>query len=209
MRTKKSPLSIRILYWLTNIAFGLIFLITTVVFFLNLFLMTGLFTEEIQLRVQMPVAIEVVEKGSLDLQGDDLTVRIEEAYGKLHFVDTPFYIYKIVARILFLVMLMALFMTWKFRLFMKNLKNGLLFEIQNINNLKHIAYGIVGLWLLTRIYMQLLYSAVVKNIEFATINIGNDVSDFDDVLVVALFLWVLAHVFIKGLEMKEEQELTV
>lgn len=209
MKTQKAPLSIRILYWLTQISFWLIAALTAVVFLLNILFLTDLFTENIQLRIQMPVSIEVNEKGDLKLFDRDLNVRIEEAYGKLHFVDTPIKITKIVARILMLVITIALFITWKFRKFVTNLKNGLLFEIQNINNLKHIAYSIVLLWLITRIYMEVLYRTVVKNLEFTSISIGHEVSDFDDVLVIALFLWVLAHVFIKGLEMKVEQDLTV
>ncbi len=209
METKKSPLSIRILYWLTNITFWLMILITAVVLIVNVILLTDVFSEDTQLRIQMPVPVEVVEDGNFSIPGSSLTVRIEEAYGKLYFVDTPIFITKTVARILLVVIGLGLFITWKFKLFITNLKNGLLFEIQNINNLKHMAYAIVGLWLVTRIYMGILYRIVVSRLDFDSIIIGDQVNDFDDMLIVALILWVLSHVFIKGVEMKKEQELTI
>ena len=209
MTTRKSPLSIRILYWMTNIAFWIITLVGFAVLLLNFVLLTDVFTEDIQLRVKMPVSVEVVEDGSLTLRDSELTVRIEEAHGKLHFVDTPIFITRIVAKILLVVLGFAVFITWKLKEFITNLKNGLLFEIQNINNLKHIAYAIVGLWLVTRIYMGVLFQTVVSHMKFNTIRIGSEVSDFDDILIVALILWALAHVFLKGLEMKSEQELTI
>lgn len=209
METIKSPLSIRILFWLTNIAYWLMILISGVVLIFNIVFLTDFFSEDIQLRIQMPVPIEVVEDGKIYTSDSDLTVRIEEANGKLYFVDTPIRITKAVARVLFFIMLLALFITWKFKKFITNLKNGEFFEVDNINNLKHIAYGIVGLWLFTRIYMEVIYRMLVKFMEFESIIIGSDVNDNDDVLLLALGLWVLAHVFAKGVEMKKEQELTI
>lgn len=184
-------------------------LVSGAVLIFNIIFLTDFFSEDIQLRIQMPVPIEVVEDGNISIIDSDLTVRIEEAYGKLYFVDTPIKITKAVARVLFFIMLIALFITWKFKNFITNLKNGELFEIDNINNLKHIAYGIVGLWLLTRIYMEVIYRMLVKYMEFESIIIGSEVYDNDGVLILALALWALAHVFAKGVEMKKEQELTI
>jgi len=205
----KTPLSIQIIYWLANIAFWLMVLIATVLFILNLIFLTDVFTDTIQLRIQMPVPIEVVEEGKLFLSDAVQTVRIEEAYGKLYLVDTPFYITKMVTRVLFIVVLLGLFMTWRFKQFITNIKKGLLFESENIKNLKQIAYGLLALWLSTKIYMEVIYRALIKYLDFDSIIIGEYVNNYNGLLIFSIALWALAHVFVKGLEMKEEQNLTI
>lgn len=209
MKTQKTPWSIKILYWFTQFAFWMTSIITVVVILANLVLLTDIFTEPIQLRISMPVPIEVLESGVLHLENSDLPVRIEQAYGKLHFVDTPIYITRMVVKLMLVVILIGWFITFKFRKFMRNLKNGLLFEIENINNLKHISYGLVALFVFSRFYMGMLKIMMEKQLEFSTIKIGGDAYNTDVIIEIALLLWVLAHVFVKGIEMKNEQELTI
>jgi hypothetical protein len=209
MKLNKSPLSIRILYWLTNIAFWVLITVSSVVLFANLVFLTNIISEEFGLTIHMPVPIEVLEEGSLSFQNSALTVQIEEAYGKLYIKNAPMSLTKAVAGALLIAVLFGLFITWKFKLFITNLRNGLLFEIQNINNLKHIAYGLIGLWLFTRIYMVVLYQMIVRIIDFESIVIKSNINEYDGAVVAALILWSLAHVFVKGLEMKNEQELTI
>ncbi len=209
MKTQKAPLSIKILHWLTSFVFWVMTFFTIVIVLVNLVLLTNIFTEPIQLRIEMPVPIEVIEGGVLHLESADLPVRIEEAYGKLYFVDTPIYITRIVAKLMLLAILIGWFITWKFRKFTRNLRHGLLFEIDNINNLKHAAYGLAGLFVFSRVYMGILKSMLEKQLDFESIIIGGEAYNTDSIILFALLLWVLAHVFVKGIEMKEEQELTI
>ena len=204
----KSPLSIRILYWFTNFIFWLILFVTTAVFVANLIFLTNI-NETFQLRIQMPVSIEVVEDGSMFLPTGDESVRIEEAFGKLHLVDTPFVISKMITRVLFVILLLSLFMVWRFKQLITNLKNGLFFVKENVLGIKQIAYGLLALWVTTRVYMEILYHMLVKHIEFESIIIGNQRADYDFMVQLALVLWVMAHVFGKGIEMKVEQDLTI
>ena len=205
----KSPLSIRILYWLTNIIFWLMILIATVVFVANLIFLTDLNEINFQLRIQMPVPIEVVESGTMYLDDGEHAVRIEDAYGKLHLVDTPFFITKIIARILFVVLMLGLFMTWRFKQLVTNLKTGLFFVKENVLGIKQIAYGLLALWITTRIYMEVLNHAIVKHLDFESIIIGNQPADFDFMIQLALGLWVMAHVFGKGIELRDYKDLTI
>ena len=209
MEKQKTPLSIKILFWLSNISFWIMSVITVVVFVANAIILLGNYTHEIQMRISMPVPIEVVETGVLHLDNGDLDVRIENAYGRIHFVDTPMYITKRVIQMLLFVMLIGWFITWKFRNFMKNIRNGFYFEIENINNLKHVSYGLVILFVMTRLYMGILKVVMEKNLEFSSIKVGGDMYDTDAIIYVALLLWVLAHIFVKGIELKQEQELTI
>jgi DUF2975 family protein len=205
----KTPLSIRILYWLTNIVFVLMILLTSIVFITNLIFLTDLFTEDIQLRIQMPVPFEVVENGKMNLINSTETVRIEEAYGKLYLVDTPFFITKIVARILFVMLLLGLFMMWRFKQLMTNLKNGLFFVKENVLGIKQIAYGLLTLWISTRVYMEIINHLFVKHLEFESIIVGSHRFDVDFIIQLALGLWVMAHVFGKGIELRDYKDLTI
>lgn len=205
----KAPLSIRILYWLTNIVFWLMILVATAIFVFNLVLLTDIFGEDVQLRVKMPVPIEVVEDGSVSLPNGELTVRIEEAYGNLYLVDTPIFVTRIVARILFVMIMLGLYMIWRFKQFIGNIKNGVVFETENINNLKQIAYGLLALWITIKIYMEVVYQTFVKYLDFDSIIIGHQRYEMNNTLLAALALWALAHILMKGVEMKKEQELTI
>jgi len=48
-----------------------------------------------------------------------------------------------------------------------------------------------------------------KNMNFDTIEFTSDVSTYPVILLVALFIWVLSHIFIKGCELHDEHELTI
>lgn len=206
---QKAPISVRIIYILSLIVFWILIVATSVSFIGNILLETNIIGDEFQLRVQLPITFDVVETGEAKIGHSYNDIRIEEASGKMHIVDTPQYFSKMVLRILFGVLLLVLFMTWKFKLFITNIKNGTIFETSNINNLKHISYGIMVLFLLTKVYEEILYHTLVKFIEFDSLTISGGRADRSDMIIAALLLWVLAHVFMKGVEMKNEQNLTI
>ncbi|RLD20769.1 MAG: hypothetical protein DRI71_09950 [Bacteroidetes bacterium] len=206
---KKAPISVRIIHVLSVIVFWILVVITAASFVFNILLQTNAIGGDFQLRIALPVTFEVEEVGKAQLFDTINDVRIEEATGQLHIVNTPVRFSKIVLRILFAVVAIVLFMTWKFKMFITNIKDGLIFDASNINNLKHIAYGILILWLLTKVYMEVFYHTFVKFVEFHSVTLANDVTNENNMIVIALLLWVLAHIFMKGVEMKKEQDLTV
>jgi hypothetical protein len=207
MKTKNTPWSIKILYWLTSFSFWILSALMIGVILLNLNFWPHVFENE--MRISMPVPIEVLEEGILHLEDSDLIVKIDKAYGKLHFLAAPTYVVKMVLRTFLIIVLIGWFIAWKFRKFMINLKEGLLFEIENINNLKHISYALIVLFILSRVYVGVLTTMMKPQLEFSSIKIGGEALNTDIIIEFALLLWVLAHVFVKGVEMKEEHELTI
>ena len=205
----KAPISVKIIYILTQIVFWLLIVVTAAVFIFNILVETGVIGDDFQLRVKLPVTFNVNETGYVDLYGETSDIRIEEATGQMHVVDTPLRFSRMVLRVLFGVVLLALFMTWKFKLFITNIRNGIIFQVENINNLKHISYGLLSLWLMMKVYLAILYYTVGKRIELNSISVDNQLPDNSGLLIAALLLWVLAHIFMKGVEMKEEQKLTI
>ena len=104
---------------------------------------------------------------------------------------------------------MFFYLVWVFKKFITNVKNGSTFNIENIKILKKLAYGLVTLWVFTIIYMKIFYYYIGTRVEFENIRISSDTNNYGGLLIVALMIWVLAHIFIKGLELQEEKDLTI
>jgi hypothetical protein len=210
MKTIKIPLSIRLIYWFTNITLGLLSLVFIVAIVFNVLLYTDFFGNDVQLHTQLPVKVDFLEIGNLHLNDKDIKVELVEATTKIHFFNTPTFIAKKIGIILLIVVLVIGYITWIFKRFIVNVKNGIIFTIDNIKLLKKLAYGIIGFWIFTLVYSQLFYYYIAKNLEFKNVRIAsNDVSVDSDMLFVALIIWVLAHIFIKGVQLQQEKDLTI
>jgi len=209
MKTKKAPLSIRIMLWLTNISVGLLMLIAIFSILINILLHTGFIGDDIQLHTQFPVKVDFEEIGTLIMNDQTINVKLVDAYTKIHFIDTPVFIAKKVAIVLSLVVLGVLYIMVLFRKFIKNVKNGLTFKISNVKILKKISYSIVVFWFFTEVYMHIYYYYIATRVEFENIKFSTDVDNYSGILLLALVIWVLAHIFIKGLEIQEENDLTI
>lgn len=75
--------------------------------------------------------------------------------------------------------------------------------------LQKLAYTLVALWLFTVIYMRLAYYYIAKNLEFESVLITDEIPNYTGILFAVLFIWVLAHIFITGVKLQEEQDLTI
>ena len=71
-KKKKSPLSIRIIYWLTTIVFGLFIALSIAVIVFNVLLYTDFFGNNLQLHTRMPVEASFMEIGNLNLNNTKL-----------------------------------------------------------------------------------------------------------------------------------------
>ena len=205
----KTPLSIRIIYWFSTIVLGLITIVFLGTIVFNILLYTDFFGNDMQLHTALPVKVDFLEKGNLFLNGQDVEVELVEASTRIHFFNTPDFITKKVGIALLFVVLFGFSLTWLFRTFIQNVKDGETFTVKNITLLQKLAYTLVGLWLFTVIYMRLAYYYIAKNLEFEQVRITDDIPNYSGILVAALFIWVLAHIFITGLKLQEEKDLTI
>jgi len=206
---QKTPLSIKIIYWLTNFSFAILSLVLFATIALNILLYTTSFGDDFQLHTRFPAKVDFLEIGNLHINNQDIEVELVEATAKIHFIDTPKYISKRVAFLLLLVVSGAGYLTWVFRSFIKNVKNGIIFTIKNISLLKRMSYIIVTFWFFTYIYMRIFYYQISRNVEFKNIRIREEMDDNSGILIVALLIWVLAHIFISGLRLQKENDLTI
>ena len=164
--------------------------------------------EDLQLHVEMPVEVNFEEIGDAYFKGQKIDVEIVEAVGKVHFIDTPPKLARRLAIPLFIVPCLF-WLVYLFHRFMRNVSEGRIFEKRNFELLRMLGYSLMGLWLIMVVSMQIFKYTVVNNFTFDQIEITDTSRWFGGVLVGGLFTLVLAHVFLKGRELEEENELTV
>ena len=75
--------------------------------------------------------------------------------------------------------------------------------------LKRIAYALVGIWGFIAFYAHFQYFFVVNNLEFSSLETTGEVQTYPVILLVALFIWVLSHIFMKGCELQEDNNYTI
>ena len=211
METSKKPLSIKIIYWITNITFWIFIAMAVLGTAVVTALMFDAFSDDLQLNVGMPVSINILEKGTLDLDISSkyIDVQFTEMNGKLHFIDTPAALGRIYGTFMLIMLATSLYIFITFRKFINNVYKGKYFDIDNIALLKRIAYTMAGGWVFTAFYGYFQYFYIATNMQFNSIEITSDVQTYPVILLGALFIWVLSHIFMKGCELQDEQSLTV
>ncbi len=208
METTKKPLSIRIIYWATTIIFWIFVAAAAVGMVFGMLMLFG-YMDETQLHVGVPVAINIVEEGIVDLFYNQVKVEFVEMYGKVHFIDTPVFIAQIYSVFMMIMMGIFFFIFLTFKMFIVNVYRGLYFESRNIALLKRIAYALVGVWGFTAFYAYFQYYFLMQHLELSSISVQGDIQTYPVILLGALFLWVLSHVFMKGSELQEESNYTI
>jgi hypothetical protein len=158
----------------------------------------------------MDLPVEVGgDAGTLTYDNEQYKVVLSEAVGHIGVQNAPksIMLWGMLALLFFGVLVFAF--SWIFRRFMVNVRNGSTFSTANMKALKHMAYLIASLWALRLVYYKILYYKLVGNLQFEHIKFNNDFDYQFMILIPALFLWVLSHIFTKGAELEQELKLTV
>ena len=98
-----------------------------------------------------------------------------------------------------------------FKKFMNKINDGHYFNRDTIKNIRHISYLLFSVWLI-----KLLSSTLLNFISFDLIHM-NPMSEFHiannfpsmAILLSAMIFWILSHVFLHGVRLEEENELTI
>ena len=210
MDNLKKPLSIKIIYWFTNITFW-IYISVSVVTFAFVAALFIFNTETLELHVGVPVVVNILETGTLDLNivSNYVDVEFVEMTGKVHFHKTPPEVAKVYALFIFIIFILSIYIFVIFRRFINNVYSGNYFDYKNISLLKRISYTLVIIWLFTVFYGYFQYFFLVINMKFNTIELTSDVKTYPIILLVALIIWVLSHIFAVGSKLEEENKLIV
>ena len=206
---KKSPLSIRIIYILTSIVYYLSALVAVLGVILAFAILFGLLDDDLQLHIDMPVEVNIEEVGSAYFKGQKMDVQIVDAIGKVHLIDTPSGLARRLA-IPMLIAFPALFwLIFLLHRFMRNVSEGRIFIKRNFQLLRMLGYSMAGLWLVTVVYMQILKHTIIHSFTFQQIEITDSNRWFAGLFMGALFTLALSHIFLKGMQLEEEKELTI
>jgi hypothetical protein len=206
---QKTPLSIQIIYVLTSIVYYLTIITSSfgIIFAIGLFF--GLWGDDLNLHSQMPFEANVLETGTAMYWGQNIQLELVEASGKFHYIDTPLIVARTNAVAMFGIFPLIFFVVFLFHRFIRNVSEGKIFDAQNFYLLRKLSYVLAGMWLFTIFYFQLLQRAVFSELSFENLEFSNSGGWYSGLIMAALFTWVLSHIFLKGLELKEENELTI
>lgn len=209
MKKTKSPLSIRVIYWIANIILGLLFLVGLAVVAFNVLLFTSFFGDDLQLHVQLPIKVNFLEQGDLFIRNTAIKVELVNATSQIHFFNTPLFIARIFGSAMLIAYGFITYLVFTFRQFVTNVKNNKLFESSNIELLRNIAYGLLIFWIFSIVYSRFVYHYIAKSMVFQQVEVTGDYSNFPGLLLLALFMWVLSHIFLVGVRLREEHDLTI
>ena len=209
MNKNKKPLSIRIIYRVTEVVFWLFLLVLVLSVGLNIAFFSEAFGDKMQLHIALPVKVNYTEKGTMDVFGQPQEIEFVEGLGKIHLIDTNPDMAKVFGVAMLMVVIITMYIFVNFRRFIGNVYRGYIFEPFNIQMLKNMAYGLVAFWAFDLIYKAVFYYLFVRNMKFEHLEITGEFSSNWVLLLVALFLWMLSHIFLMGVKLQKEQELTV
>jgi len=210
MKSNTSPLSIKIIYYLTQFAYWMAMLGSAFVLLFFIGHLTGLIHGDTDTALDIPVRVDLLESGTLEAYGQQYQVVLKDASGTFEFSGLP---KPVVAMVLLLTLgLVALGITAIvfFRKFIKNVYRGFYFTAENIGYLKKMAYTLMAIWFYILVVSNVASGFAMSTMDFEHIKFtGIKTDNSSSVLFAALFLWVLSHIFSQGLQLKTENELTV
>ena len=209
MKSKNNPLSIKIIYYLTQFTFWVTILGAVLMLFFFTGNVTGLFSEDTETGLDVPVRLNVEETGTFTAYGKTYDVKIQDARGRFEFTGLPRKVYGFILVSVVILLAMLLAAIWYFRKFIINVYRGIYFDPSNISYLKRMAYSLFIIWCYLLVVSNISAGFIMSTTEFESISFAGTKSDSSAILFGALFIWVLSHIFSKGMQLEQEQELTI
>jgi len=204
METKKAPLSIRVIYWITNVLFWIVMFLSFTLIASNILLFSGVIKGNKLSNKDVEVKVNISNAKKSQMNNLDLKLKFVNTANFLDFINPNDFFAKKVAPLLLIYFLVSTYLIWIIRKFLKNVNKGETFTIENIGLLKRISYVLVCYWILLFVSTQLARYYITGHLEIYKNFLFNNLILWD-----ALFLWVLAHIFITGLKLKQEKDLTI
>ena len=206
---KKVPLSIRIIYILTSIVYYLTIITSSFGIIFAIGLLSGFWGDNLQLHTQMPFEANFIETGTAMYWGQEVQIELVEISGKFHYIDTPQIVARTNAIPMFIIFPLMFLIVFLFHRFIRNVSEGKIFEASNFYLLRKLSYILTGMWFFTVFYFHLLQRVIFREVKFDNIEFSMSGGWYLGLILAALFTWVLSHIFLKGLELQTENELTI
>lgn len=204
----KNPLSFRILYLVTRLSYWGSLILVIIVIIAGIVMLT---LDPQKMRIGFPGHItlenEVIYLGS----SDNIPIPVKFNSDSIQ-VPVKYLSNSTVALLLLIwtvILTGIVFITRSFNQFIRNVINGKTFHNSSITYLKRAALGLVALELLDVIYEFFGQFIIRSNFDLGDIKNTFNLSFPSTPIILALALWVLAHIFTKGKELEDEQKLIV
>lgn len=210
--------SIKLLYLVSRLAFGLSILFSLILSFI---LIVGIAGCELPINENVKASEFVYEnENSIHRDQPNLatikTIKSNTSLKKKltlkyqHFHRSPIVKKLVVLFSTLLLLSIMVLSTYNAKEFMRAINRGEFFERKTIIKLKIISYLLMSGWLIS-----LISSSVIKFFwvnetvnPITKIHLSSHTPSIE-LLIIALILWVLSHVFMQGAILKEEGELTI
>ncbi len=192
-------------------------LVLQIVWYLQLLFLFALMLVSLLIFIDSPIVDQYKLKGfrvqfqqiNLDKSVQNSTVYLSNGEGRLHNQKTndKFIFYRILS-VFVDAFLYTLIVFWLKKIF-KSLETGNFFIRKNGIYIKKIAYAVIGITLLPALIDYFVNLQLVDVLKIEGVIFKARLSfDFRS-LFLALLIFVIAKVFIKGAEIKEENDLTI
>lgn len=174
-------------------------------------------------EISMVVAEDIIDSSNSVMISPEVNTIIESEkanFSKFGMNKAPEYLVfnqlpigsKLVVLVYLTAMLfMVVFSIWFFKNFMQSINYGDYFQKETIINLRRLSYLLLGVWGVNFIYEIIISSLWSVQVSSGLLDDWSVIVDVPSisVLIFALVLWVISHVFIYGAELKEENNLTI
>jgi hypothetical protein len=209
MKTKKPSFSIRLIDSLSHFIFWFFAVVSAIFVLFTLVNIMGLVPSSVDVGVELPTNFTVYEQGTFTYSNTQTAVEIKEASGVITFKSMPRFLSVGISVGVLPLMLALLYILWLFKGFTRSVKLGEIFDISNIKRFKLIAYSVTAVWVYLQLVSTIYNLVVVPKFNFDGVEFGYSNGSFGEMLLFALFLWVLSHIFEKGAEIETDNQLTI
>lgn len=151
-----------------------------------------------------------IELGDVYIQDNtEHNVTITHGEGRLYIDDYQqnIVIYRIIGA--FIELIISMYIIYILSKIFRNLKTENFFVRENGLLLRKIAFAIIGISLFLSIYEYVISNYIHRNILIEHIVLKRNIELDTRTIIFGLMIFVIAKIFIKGTEIKEEQDLTI
>jgi hypothetical protein len=209
---QKAPLKIRIIETIISTIYGLTILFCLVTIFFAILSSTGTFIDSpkmsFQLPIEIPIKSDAEHNGRVRFCGQEVELADLNASGKVEIKNAPKSL-AIISSILYAITtFFAVFIMHLLYRFVSNVKKGVVFEKENLKLLRKLGYTLLGFYffnLLVPLLWKLGFEIDGHATNFSLHIDGSSLAT----LISALFILMISQLFLHGLEMKNENELTI
>lgn len=215
-----SPMSIKSMYLISKLAFLLTVIFASII---SLTLLTGAFSIELPFTSDLnseTATVETISRNqrmtNADIYSNHKKVQVLNLKEKLDYKHAILKqlppVKKTIIVISSLYILYALTLcAFYFKKFMKKINDGHYFNRDTIKNMRYISYLLFSVWLIKLISSTLLNfisSDLIHMNPMSEFHIANNFPSMT-VLLSAMIFWIVSHVFLHGVRIEEEIELTI